>query len=112
METHGVPIEELLDDVELFANSTLRVEDERLEGMAMTKQKEGGFSLTLSFTSYQYERGGETHWNHVPHVTVVAPDGRIVAEPSAADSSYRARAFANGLNTVEYVFDNLKQYLK
>lgn len=111
MDTYPTTIDELLDEIELFAVSTLRVENERLCGMAMTEEKEGGYAVTLSFTSYYYERSGEKQWNHVPHITITAPDGSIVAEPSAADSSIRSKAFSNGVETAQYAFENLTEFV-
>ena len=70
-----------------------------------------GYDVTVSVFSYEYRQNGETHMNHVPHVVVNNPDGAIVSEPEARDSSNAEKAIENAKNLGEYVYENTQDFI-
>lgn len=84
----------------------LHVNDEGMvEGTAISREFAGGYTVQASVSSYEYEKGGETRKNHVPHITVQDENGSIVSEPSAWDSISPKKAIEAAKGTGEYVVE-------
>lgn len=102
-----------VSDSDVWRFSDLRINDDgMIEGSAYTRETEGGYDITVSVTSYEYERHGETRVNHVPNVVVSKPNGGIAAEPHAHDSRSAVTALKNAKNAAEYAFNHIEQYVK
>lgn len=94
-------------------DDTLRVNDNgHVEGQAWHGSFADGHDVTISVTSYNYARHGETKTNHVPHVVVTDKNGSIVAEPHAHDSSLPKKAIKDGKQTGKYVVENPEQFIE
>lgn len=95
-----------------FDSDTLTINvNGHVEGQAVAFQPVPGYDVSVSVTSYDYERNGETKTNHVPHVTLSTIDGNIVAEPHAHDSHIPAEAIKEGKQTARYVIENIGQFV-
>jgi len=99
-------------DFEWYDN-TLRVDDNgHVVGQAWYGSFADGHDVTISVTSYDYDRYGETKTNHVPHVVVTDKNGNIVAEPHAHDSSLPKKAIKEAKQTGKYVIENPEQFIE
>lgn len=97
---------------EVWRHDSIEINEEgKVAGSAFTWPFEGGYDVVVSVFSYEYEQDGETHMNHVPNVVVNNPDGAIVSEPEARDSSNAEKAIENAKNLGEYVYNHPQDFI-
>jgi hypothetical protein len=85
--------------------------DGHVAGQARSEPLPSGHVVVVSVTSYEYESGGVTGMQHVPHVVLTDESGAIVAEPWAWDAPDAERAVNKSLLAGEYAARNPEEYL-
>jgi len=98
-------------DIE-WSDDTLEINDDgHVEGSAFVGNFIDGYDVSISVTSYDYERNGETRTNHVPHVVVTTTEGKIIVEPTAQDSRNAQKAIENARGCAEYVIKYPSEFI-
>lgn len=101
-----IEIAELADKPKLWCGNTFSIDENgHVEGTAHIFDSENGFDITAYVRSYDYERHGNPHTNHVPMVVVTKPDGTIIGEPEAYDSNNPRTAIERAIGTAEWAYD-------
>jgi len=104
-----IEVSEYAERPELWTNSGMAIDEHgHVEGTVHIFHSEHGIDVTVGVTSYEYERGGETNTNHVPHIVVSDPDGTIRQEPYARDSHDPHTAIKRAIQTAEWAYEEYR----
>lgn len=91
---------------------TLTVDEHgHVDGQAWYGLFGDGYDVFASVTSYDYERGGQTRTNHVPHVVVTDNRGSVIAEPHVHDTQFPEKAIKAAKDVARGVVANPEQFI-
>jgi len=100
-----IQVSEYADHPEWWCDNVFTINaDGHVEGVAYIFDSENSIDVTAAVNSYNYERGGETRTNHIPHIVVSDPDGSIQKEPHAHDSKHPRTALKRAIQTAESAY--------
>jgi len=100
-----IDVSDYADHPEWWSPNTIWIDSNgHVDGQAVIFDSENNIDVTASVYSYDYNRGGESRTNHVPHIVVSDMDGSIQHEPDAYDSRNPQTAIKRAIQTAEWAY--------